>query len=104
MSGDDDDSNGNGNDSGGSESREDFALARLGDKMQHYYPSAEMVLVRERQRELLRRLIQVEKQQAAMSKMLNRGLGGTAAVVGIGVLFGWLLSIAGNISNWFKGH
>lgn len=64
----------------------------------------DMILMKERQHELIARLDGVQKKQEDMSGMLNKGFGFASAIMGIGIFIGWVASIGGNVSSWFRGH
>ena len=62
----------------------------------------DVTLLVERQRQMLKRLDEVEKKQASMETMLNRFVGGTALLIGVGVFVGWLFTIGSGYLSIFK--
>ena len=66
-------------------------------------PLPNLILMAERQRLLTRRMAAVEKKQKEMETMLNRFVGGTAILIGVGVFIGWLFTVgSGVVTFWPK--
>ncbi len=62
-----------------------------------------VTLIVERQRQMLKRLDDLEKKHIEMERMMNRFVGGTALLVGVGVFVGWMFTIgSGYISIFAK--
>jgi hypothetical protein len=61
-----------------------------------------LLLLAERQRQMLKRLNDFEKKQKEMETMMNRFVGGTALLVAVGVFIGWLFSISSGIQTFFQ--
>lgn len=61
------------------------------------------LVLSERVRQMLKRLDDVEKKQKEMETMLNRFVGGSALLVGVGVFVGWLITVgSGTLSMLFN--
>ena len=56
----------------------------------------------ERQRQMLRRLEDMEKSQKEMQTTMNRYIGGSAILVGVGVFVGWLFTIGSGVLTFFQ--
>jgi hypothetical protein len=59
-----------------------------------------LMLIVERQREMLKRLEAVEKKQKDAETLINRYMGGIALLIGVGVLAGWWITIKGGLPLW----
>lgn len=59
-------------------------------------------LIVERQRQILKRLDDLEAKQKAMETMMNRFVGGSALLVGAAVFVGWLFTVSGGLHTFFK--
>jgi hypothetical protein len=64
--------------------------------------SPEITLLAERQRQLSKRVRELEKKQGDMTTLLNKGLGAAALLMAIGAGIGWLISIGGSVVRWFR--
>lgn len=61
-----------------------------------------VTLLVERQREMLKRISSIEDKQKAMEQMLNRFVGGTTLLIGVGVFVGWLFTIGSGYLSIFR--
>lgn len=57
----------------------------------------DVVLLAERQRQMLKRLDEMETRYEKIETMVNRYIGGIALLVGVGVLAGWWMTIKGGL-------
>ena len=58
-------------------------------------------MLAERQRQMLKRLDDLETKQKDMEKLMNRFVGGTALLIGVGVFIGWLFTIGSGVLTFF---
>jgi hypothetical protein len=64
--------------------------------------SAEITLLVERQRGLMKRVDELEKKQGEVSSLMNKGIGAMALLMGAGAVIGWLVSVGGNVVKLFR--
>lgn len=64
----------------------------------------EMAILGDRYKQVVKRLDDLEKKQESVNSLINKGLGGAAALMGIGIFVGWITAVGGNVTSWFKGH
>jgi hypothetical protein len=64
--------------------------------------SAEITLLIERQRGLMKRVDELEKKQSEVSSLMNKGIGAMALLMGAGAVIGWLVSVGGNVVKLFR--
>ena len=62
----------------------------------------QVTLLVERQRNMMKRIDEIEKKQQEVSSLMNKGMGGMSAVMMAGVFVGWLFAVGGNVLKWFR--
>ena len=63
----------------------------------------DLAVLADRQRNLSQRVRKLENKQGQVDTMMNKGIGGIALLIGIGVFAGWLFAVGGNLLRFFKG-
>ena len=63
----------------------------------------DIAVLADRQRNLSQRVRKLESKQGQVDTMMNKGIGGIALLIGIGVFSGWLFAVGGNLLRFFKG-
>jgi hypothetical protein len=63
---------------------------------------SKVVVMVERQRRMQRQLDELEIRLNDMGKMMNRFVGGTALLVGVGVFIGWLFTIGSGLLTFLQ--
>lgn len=61
-----------------------------------------VTLLVERQRNMMKRVEEIEKKQQEVSSLMNKGMGGMSVVMMVGVFVGWLFAVGGNVLKWFR--
>jgi hypothetical protein len=64
--------------------------------------SPDLAVLADRQRDLQRRVRKLESKQGQVDTLMNKGIGATALLVGVGVLVGWVFAVGGNLVRFFK--
>jgi hypothetical protein len=63
----------------------------------------DIAVLAERQRDMSRRLRKLERKQGEVDTLMNKGIGGAALLVGLGVFAGWLFAVGGNVLRFLRG-
>jgi hypothetical protein len=79
----------------------DGALSRDMAEERNHINSADdhskVTVLLERQRRMQKQLDDLEENQKDMGKLMNRFIGGTALLIGVGVFIGWLFTIGSGV-------
>ena len=63
---------------------------------------SKLAILVERQRKMQKQLDDLEESQEDMGKLMNRFIGGTALLIGVGVFVGWLFTIGSGVLTFLQ--
>jgi hypothetical protein len=70
--------------------------------LKHEDDHFKLSMLAERQRQMLKRLDEIEKKQQEAEKLVNRYMGGIALLIGVGLFIGWLFTVGSNVWHLFE--